>query len=167
MSFETPAVNLLNPTSFDFKILKLPEVSYTIQSINIPGLTLPQVDQGNPFKVIPRQGDHITLDSLDITFLVDENLANWRSIRDWMRGIGFPEDFSQHSDLEAQPAGFGLVSDATLVINTNARVPNYIVTFKNISPTNLSSIYLDTRLGDDPASVSASFSLEDYNIAAY
>lgn len=162
---DTPVVNLVNPTGFEFKILRLPGLSYYAQSINIPGLTLPAVETPNPFKSIPQQGDHVVLDSFDVTFLVDENLSNWIAIRNWMRGIGFPSDFEEHRTLQAQPTGFGLLSDATLVITSNARTANIRVKFKNISPIALSSLYFDTRIGDDePISCSVSFSLDDYEI---
>ena len=42
-----------------------------------------------PFKEIPVQGDHLTFDNLEITFLVDEKLENYRELHQWLVGIDF------------------------------------------------------------------------------
>ena len=37
---------------------------------------------------------------LEITFLIDENLENYREIHGWLTGIGFPKDHSQFRSLQ-------------------------------------------------------------------
>ena len=44
-------------------------------------------------------GDTISFSDLEITFLVDENLENYREIHGWMYGIGFPKSRTQFADL--------------------------------------------------------------------
>ena len=41
---------------------------------------------------IPVPGDKLCFGDLEITFLVDENLENYREIHGWMYGIGFPKE---------------------------------------------------------------------------
>ena len=33
-----------------------------------------------------------------MTFLVDENLENFQEIHGWMRGLGFPESYTEYAD---------------------------------------------------------------------
>ena len=42
-------------------------------------------------------GDDLTFDNLEITFLVDEKLANYIELHNWLVGIGFP---SQEDSLQ-------------------------------------------------------------------
>ena len=78
-----------SPVQFRFKILKIPNVEFFVQSVNIPGITLGSAQQTNPLYDIPLPGDKITYASLDMSFLVDENLNNYKEIHDWILGLGF------------------------------------------------------------------------------
>ena len=55
--------------------------------------------QSTPIADIPLPSDTITFSDLEITFLVDENLENYREIHGWMYGIGFPKSRTQFADL--------------------------------------------------------------------
>ena len=44
-------------------------------------------------------GDKVTYSSLDVSFLVDENLNNYKEIHDWITGLGFPQDHKQFADV--------------------------------------------------------------------
>ena len=37
-------------------------------------------------------GDKINYSTLDISFLVDENLNNYKELHDWISGLGFPSN---------------------------------------------------------------------------
>ncbi len=63
-----------SPVQFRFKILKIPNVEFFVQSVNIPGITLGEATQTTPLKDIPIPGDKLNYASLDLSFLVDENL---------------------------------------------------------------------------------------------
>ena len=78
---------------------KLPTVEFFIQTANIPGITLGDTSLDTPLKDIPMPGDKVTYQSLDVSFLVDENLNNYKEIHDWMTGIGFPQDHKQFADV--------------------------------------------------------------------
>ena len=79
-----------SPTQFKFQLTKLPKVEYFTTACNIPGITLSSALQPTPLKDIPIPGDTVEFNDLEITFLVDENLENYREIHGWMYGIGFP-----------------------------------------------------------------------------
>ena len=88
-------INMLSPLGFKFMINKLPNTNFFIQSINLPGVNLGEVDTQTPFTRLPFAGDHITFQDLTISFRVDEDLANYRELFDWMVALGFPESYDQ------------------------------------------------------------------------
>ena len=89
-----------SPTQFKFSIIKLPKVEYFCTAANIPSITLGSANQSTPFRDIPIPGDKLDYDTLNISFLVDENLENYREIHGWMTGLGFPKDHSQFRNLQ-------------------------------------------------------------------
>ena len=70
-----------SPIQFRFKCTKLPEVEFTCQTANIPGISLGGATQPTPLVDVPIPGDKINYDSLDITFIVDENLTTNNAAR--------------------------------------------------------------------------------------
>ena len=88
-----------SPTQFKFQLTKLPKVEYFTTACNIPGISLSSALQPTPLKDIPIPGDTVEFNDLEITFLVDENLENYREIHGWLRGLGFPGDHKEHANL--------------------------------------------------------------------
>ena len=90
-----------SPIQFRFKIAKLPEVEFFIQTANVPSMTLGEGSMATPLVDIPIPGDKVNFGSLDISFLVDENLNNYKELHDWIKGIGFPQNHDQFKALQA------------------------------------------------------------------
>ena len=80
-----------DPSKFKFQIEKLPLVEFFTTAANLPGINLGEAIFPTPFKQIPIMGDDLTYENLDVTFIVDEKLQNYREVHDWMVGIGFPQ----------------------------------------------------------------------------
>ena len=80
-----------DPTKFKLSINKLPKVEFFTTQANIPGINLGESIFPTPFKAIPVQGDDLTFDNLEISFIVDEKLENYRELHQWLVGIGFPK----------------------------------------------------------------------------
>ena len=68
-----------SPIQFRFKCTKLPEVEFTCQTANVPSISLGETTMPTPLKDIPIPGDNVSYSSLDISFLVDENLNNYKN----------------------------------------------------------------------------------------
>jgi hypothetical protein len=176
-----------SPIQFRFKMTKLPTVEFFVQSANIPGITLGETSMPTPLKDISMPGDKLTYQSLDVSFLVDENLNNYKEIHDWMTGIGFPEDHKQFADVLAtgsdrfsgstastaavgsgKPAPLsegGIYSDATLIVLNNKNIAKTEIRFQNVYPTSLGSLSYDIKASDvDYLQVSASFNYMYYDI---
>ena len=176
-----------SPIQFRFKMTKLPTVEFFIQTANIPGIGLGDTTLPTPLKDISMPGDKLTYQSLDVSFLVDENLNNYKEIHDWMTGIGFPQDHKQFADVLAtgsdrfsrstastaavgsgKPAPLsegGIYSDATLIVLNNKNIAKTEIRFQNVYPTSLGSLSYNIRASDvDYLTVNASFNYMYYDI---
>ena len=83
-------LNPLSPNGFSFSVTKLPDVAFFCQRVQIPSVTLASVDQFNPFVNRPIPGEIMTFSELSLSFLVDEDMANYKAIFNWMVALGFP-----------------------------------------------------------------------------
>ena len=88
-----------SPTQFKFSIAKLPKVEFFVSSVNIPGISLGTDEQATPLLDLPYPGDKLTYENLTMTFLVDENLENYREVHGWLVGLGFPRDHTEFKNL--------------------------------------------------------------------
>ena len=176
-----------SPIQFRFKMTKLPNVEFFVQTANIPGITLGEVTMPTPLKDIPMPGDKVTYQSLDVSFLVDENLNNYKEIHDWITGLGFPEDHKQFNTLLAtgadrfpgttsstaatgtsipQPLSEGgIYSDATLTVLNNKNIAKTEIRFQNVYPVTLGGLSYDIKASDvSYLQVNASFNYMYYDI---
>ena len=176
-----------SPIQFRFKCGKLPEVEFACQTANIPGISLGETDFKTPLKDISIPGDKVSYGSLDVSFLVDENLNNYKELHDWIIGIGFPQNHTQFSNLQAagsdrfpgSTAGSvvpgvhapqalaegGIYSDATLTILNSKNIAKTEIRFQNVYPTSIGSLSYDIKASDvDYLQCTASFSYMYYDM---
>ena len=176
-----------SPIQFRFKCTKLPEVEFTCQTANVPGISLGEATMATPLKDIPIPGDKVSYSSLDISFLVDENLNNYKELHDWIVGIGFPQSHDQFKNLQTagqdrfpgSTAGSvvpgvrtpvplkegGIYSDATLTILNSKNIAKTEIRFQNVYPTSLGGLSYDIKLSDvDYLQAAASFGYMHYEI---
>ena len=159
-------------TQFKFNITKLPKVEFFCTSVNIPGITLGETSQDTPLKTIPIPGDELTYGSLNVDFMIDENLENYREIHGWLTGLGFPKSHTQFETFinagsdrfptsnatansreagKVDDVGFDVgaqYSDATLSILSSKNNPILEVRFRDLYPTSLSGLSYDQQAGD-------------------
>ena len=177
-----------SPVQFRFKIAKLPQVEFFIQTVNLPGITLGEIsDVPTSLYDYPMPGDEISYQSLDISFLVDENLNNYKELHDWLSGLGFGKTHQQFADMRATgtdrfpgtasttaasgtatpapiPEG-SIYSDATLTILNSKNIAKTEVRFQNVFPTSIGSLSYDVQAADvDYLKAQASFSYINYDI---
>ena len=176
-----------SPIQFRFKCTKLPTVEFFVQSVNLPGINLGSGTQTTPLYDMPLPGDKITFAALDLSFLVDENLNNYKEIHDWILGLGFPNKNEQYANLQAagsdrfpgstagpvvpgvqapQPLSEGgIYSDAILTVLNSKNIAKTEIRFQNVYPTSLGSLNYDVRQTDvDYLSASVSFNYMNYDI---
>ena len=90
--------NQLNINSFIFELVRIPILKFSVQSVDLPDITLPPVNQPSPLININQVGDHLEHSDFSFTFLVDEKMENYRAIYYWMRGLAFPNKFSEFEE---------------------------------------------------------------------
>ena len=159
-----------DPTKFKFSITKLPKVEFFTIFLQIcQGINLGESIFPTPFKQIPVQGDDLTFDNLEITFLVDEKLENYRELHQWLVGIGFPKARTQFSSFRKDesstfptaesvkgdvtksgvPSGVqAMYGDATLTVMTSKNNPVMEVRFSDMYPVALSGLSFNQQETD-------------------
>ena len=164
-----------SPVQFRFKCSKLPKVEFFCQTANIPGIGLGEAEVDTPLKTMSFPGDKVTYQDLAISFLVDENLENYKELHDWIIGLGAPQKHSQFSDFRALstdrfsgskplPEG-GMYADATLTVLNSKNIAVTEIRFQNIFPTSLGSLSYDVQASDvDYLSTEVDFSYMYYEI---
>ena len=185
---EPTKLDYASPIQFRFKMTKIPKVEFFVQTANIPGISLGTATAVTPLYDYPIPGDKINFQTLDISFLVDENLNNYKELHDWISGLGFPSNHQQFADLQATgadrfpgstassvamgskrtPAPLaegGIYSDATLTVLNSKNIAKTEIRFKNVYPTSLGSLSYDIKASDvDYLQVQASFNYLHYDI---
>jgi hypothetical protein len=155
-------INPLSPTGFRFSIQKLPKLQFYCQTVNLPGIVLGEPSFGTPFSAIPLPGETLTFSDLQVQFLIDKNMENFKAIQGWMYGLGFPQNYQQYINFQhldqtyptttnpaASDTTVGLAdrndlsknySDASLFILTNNNTENILLNFRNVFPTSLETL---------------------------
>lgn len=129
---------------------RLPYVTFNCQLVNLPGISIGEYAQENPFVPIWRAGDKAMYEPLVINFMIDEELWAWQAIHDWMRGLSFPTSFDEYKNLSLQVRNSPLsskpqYSDATLTLLTGHQNPYLRVKFYDVFPTSLSQLQFNVQ----------------------
>ena len=175
ISRQPTVLDYSSPTQFRFMIHQLPKVEFFTTAANIPDISLGELVIPTPYKQIPILGDQLTFGNLIVSFIVDEELANYKTIHDWMVGIGFPKSRQQFIDFRSSgsntpQAGAGgdkssgrmpdigdigkpiadkaFFSDATLTILTNKNNPTMEIRFADMFPVSLSGLEYNQNVTD-------------------
>ena len=141
-------INPLADVQFKFDVAALPNTSFFIQTVNLPGITLEAQTMATPqLQNFSRHTGIITYEALDVTFMIDEYLKNWQEIYEWMIG-----DVSKYTS-------------AVLTILSSSMNPTMEIHFKDIFPTSLSAISFDSTTTDPVYQVATvSFNYTEYII---
>ena len=157
-------INQLNIVSFEVNFSRLPNVEYFCQRVNIPAVILGEAFQPMPFMNLPVEGDTLSFEAMNISFILDEDMQNYLEIYSWLTALGFPRDYEQFKTLKpASEASqyLSMFSDVNIILNTNKSNPNYKITFNDVFPTSLSSVQFDTSVSAlEPIIVDATFNFK-------
>jgi len=124
-------INPLADVQFKFDVAALPNTSFFIQTVNLPGISLEGATIATPqLQNFSRHTGVITYEPLSVTFMIDEYLKNWQEIFEWMVG-----EESKYTS-------------AVLTIVSSSMNPTLEIHFKDIFPTSLSEIAFDSTTTD-------------------
>ena len=149
-------LNYLSPVNFEFQISKLPKTRYFCVGATLPNINFSEAAIDTKLAItsyVP--GDKITFDPLNVRFIVDEDMENYKEIFNWIMALGPGIDAADFRDLTGvtkSSSGFDtrtgdmkkMYSDAALIINTSSNNPNIEFTFEDCFPTSLGAITLAT-----------------------
>jgi hypothetical protein len=129
-------LDFLRPNGFRFQIANIPNVSFFCQAANIPQMSIGQPEISTPLANIPFPGDKVQFGELMIRFLIQEDMANYVELYNWLTGLGFPESHEQFTNFiktqeyrtatasKNKREAIAQVSDATLFVLDSNNNPN-------------------------------------------
>ena len=131
--------NFLNPSSF---VLTLDSQTYSGAEFTIQTMMLPDVTaEGAPLQFkqlnVGRAPDKINFGTFEISYLIDEDLLNYKEIFDWIK-----------SNVESNHTATNHVRDLTLTIMNSANNVTKQIKFVDAYPTSLSSLPFDITTTD-------------------
>ena len=144
--------NFLSGVAFKFNLAKFPKVDFFSNSAIIPVLNLELAQQSSYLKNIDVPGERLTYGDFTLRFLVDENMENYKSVYDWLTGLGFPETTKEFADIikdsDGQTDPKEAFCDGTLrILNSNYREVAK-VKFNDLFPVSLTSLEFDATNTD-------------------
>ena len=112
-----------------------------------------RIDTGTSLANIPMVGDLMTFEDFTMTFLVDETLANYREIFNWLVNIGSPSDHTQFNKLKRadgvdMTGDRNLYSDIIITILSSKNNPLIRTTMHDAFPLSLSGLTYTTQETD-------------------
>ena len=153
-------LDYLKPNGFKFQIHILPNVSYFCQAANIPAFSIGFTQTETPLSALYNPGEKPAYGDLVIRFLVQENMANYIELYNWLLGLSFPEDHAQYRNWNKKQAyrfpavpehRLGAVtnfSDADFFILDSDNNPNVKITYYDLFPTSLEALDFDISSGN-------------------
>ena len=161
--------NYLSPIGFLFTLEKAKKASYLCQRASIPSISLGTVDIPTRGMVpIPTEGN-VQYGTFEMEFIVDEDLRNYMELHNWIRALGAPQSIDDRVDWKNTAKMDDMseyrYSDGTLLVLNNNNLSNFEVVFKNMFPTDMSTLAFDVTGSDnDYFTASVTFKYTIYEI---
>ena len=168
--------SILQKNNFRLLIDKVPTVEYFVRTANVPGISFSEtaVPAGIGLDAY-FPGDKVEFEKLSVSFLVDEDLENFKEIYNWMDSIVPIQDPTKYKTLTGTTATatntFSSVSGdlnqyslITLVLNTNKNIPIRFFKFYDAFPTSLSGLELASGESGEAVICTVDFRFTYYEI---
>jgi hypothetical protein len=127
------------------------------QRVNLPGCTIPETNQPTIFgTTIPIPTLQFNYETLNVEFIVDSNLENWKSLYSWMRNMANIEGDGNAAIVPGEDPTTGINlpyqswhHEATLtLVDPATNCKSLVVTFKYIIPSILSGLNFQSDSAD-------------------
>lgn len=154
-------LDYLRPNAFRFNIQSLPKVNYFCQSANIPSINLGYATQSTPLRDIPLPGEKVDFGDLIIKFMIQEDMANYIELFNWIISLGFPDNHAQFQtrinqqsfrnpseNTTARKSDLYEYSDATLLVLDSDNLPIARLNFMDCFPISLTGLDFDISSGN-------------------
>lgn len=174
MSIKKVEQNPLRTGNFKLTLNRFPNVQYNCQDVNLPGISLSPIMIDTPVNPIYVGPSKMEYESLNVTFIVQENLENYKEIFSWMTSVTAPQEMKQYlREIESMrpgtranntPIPHDIYSDGTIHVLKNSSNVNFDITIRNLFPISLSGIQFVTTSSDNMVlTASATFQIESFD----
>jgi hypothetical protein len=155
--------SFLSNNKFEFVLGRIPNFTFFVQGVNLPGLTLQSSSINTPFSAVSIPGNQITFGTLSLSFIVDEDMQSWYELYSWIFQLGNPKGYNKVGTLTGQPGSVtSTTSDATLILKSNANNPNFQFNFFDVYPTELGDMSFTTTDNQEFVTSTATFNYGYY-----
>lgn len=133
--------NYLSPVGFKLVLEKFRGVDFFCQRVNLPDVTMPFTEVPTRFRQFPIvAGGGVTYGDLTVSFIVDEELINWKEIYNWIRSNGCSEEHMEQKEPE--------YCNGQVLIYTSSYNINHVINFENLFPISISEMNFDASNSD-------------------
>ena len=154
--------NFLQPTKYLLTFDRIRTTQYFCQTVNLPGVSLGEVNRATPFLDMYSPGTKLTYEPLQIEFILDEKLQGWKNLYDWFLTMADPDGFEKRDGSKELQTNKHL-SDATLSILSGLNNPLIRIQYTNLFPLSISDIRFDsTQSADTIMTATATFRYQSY-----
>lgn len=164
--FPTHRADLL-PTDYNLVFDAIPNALFSLQTVNMPGVTANPTTTPTPLgSTYQWYGEKLTYEEFTISFIVDEDLANYEELYHWMLALTNSQNSNQFwtksQDSRAPDKDF---YNATLFFLDANKNPKKKIIFHNTFPIAISSFDMDYS-NTDPETVlaTATFTYDYFTI---
>ena len=131
-------LNYATNTRATIEIHNQPEITFNCIGFNIPGISTQSPKLPTPFTDIPLRGDTLFYTPLEISFIVTENLENFRLAVAWMEGFTAPDTPEQWIARKFE------YSDATIFLYNSHNNLQVEVLFTGLTPVFIGGLRFET-----------------------
>lgn len=133
--------NYLSPVGFKLVLEKFRGVDFFCQRVNLPDVSMPFTEVPTRFRQFPIvAGGGVTYGDLTVSFIVDEELINWKEIYNWIRSNGCSEEHMEQKEPE--------YCNGQVLIYTSSYNVNHVINFENLFPISISEMTFDASSND-------------------
>jgi hypothetical protein len=145
VSNQPTTTNYLYQTFYRFSIKRLPRINYFAQKVTLPEFaSVGAIQQPTRFSAVNHPSTKVSFANLNLEFIIDEKLENWRELYNWMRTIYLVNSYDDFEDKDTM-------------------VPTQEIRFHNLLPVSLSGIEFDSTDPDlAPRTATATFAFDFY-----
>jgi|688.fasta_scaffold05675_1 hypothetical protein len=131
-------INTLQPSKYSVSFPEISDTIYFCQKINLPGVQLTEMPHVTPNLDLYVPGTKMIYETLEMQFIVNEDLSSWLAIHNWIRGIS--TDMGYRTKPRVQ---------AILTIYSNQNNPKMRIKYADVFPLSLGEIEFDTTTDNE------------------
>ena len=131
-------LNFATNTRAVFEIHAAPGISYNCNTFNCPAISTKTALQPTPFTDFPLRGDTLLYTPLELSFIVTEDLENYKMAVNWLEGFTAPHRSEEWINKKFE------YSDATIFMYNSHNNLRVEIRFINLTPTYLGALRFET-----------------------